>query len=261
MLRAMRTAASGMAAQQMYVDTIANNLANINTTGFKKARVEFQDLLYQTQRPAGLPTASGSATPLATQVGHGTRVVGTEKLFGQGDTEVTGNPLDIEIQGDGFMQFLSPSSEVVYSRDGALRLDGEGRVVSAGGLPLEPALTVPQETNSLYISPDGEVQARDATGNATVIGRIELARFTNPAGLESMGGNLMRKSPASGEPVVGTPGETGLGSLSQGTLERSNVSVVDEMVAMIVANRAYEINAKAITTADEMMQQTNNIKR
>lgn len=261
MLRAMRTAASGMTAQQMYVDTIANNLANINTTGFKKARVEFQDLLYQTQRPAGLPTASGAATPLATQIGHGARVAGTEKLFGQGDTEVTGNPLDLEINGEGFLQFQSPNAEILYSRDGALRLDGDGRIVNSQGYPLEPAISIPQDTTSLYIGGDGEVQSRDNVGNATVIGRIELARFVNPAGLEAIGGNFLRKSPASGEAIVGTPGESGLGQISQGTLERSNVSVVDEMVAMIVANRAYEINAKAISTADEMMAATNNLKR
>lgn len=262
MLRAMRSAASGMAAQQMFVDTIANNLANINTTGFKKARARFEDLLYQTERPAGLPTGAGTATPMATQVGHGTRVVGTEKIFSQGDTEVTGNPFDLEIQGDGFLQFLSPTSEIVYSRDGALRLDAEGRLVSGMGYPLEPAITIPQETTSVYVSPEGEVQAMTSDGaDPQVIGRIELARFTNEAGLESLGGNFVRRTAASGDPVVGTPGESGLGTISQGTLERSNVSVVDEMVAMIVAQRAYEINAKAITSADEMMAQTNNLKR
>ncbi len=261
MLRAMRSAASGMAAQQMFVDTIANNLANINTTGFKKARARFEDLLYQTTRPAGLPTGAGTGTPMATQVGHGARIVGTEKLFSQGDTEVTGNPFDVEIQGDGFFQFLSPASEIVYSRDGALRLDAEGRIVSGMGYPLEPAITLPQETTAVYISPEGEVQAMTPGGDPQVVGRIELARFTNAAGLESLGGNFMRKTAASGEAIVGTPGEAGIGAISQGTLERSNVSVVDEMVAMIVAQRAYEINAKAIQSSDEMMSQTNNLKR
>jgi flagellar basal-body rod protein FlgG len=262
MLRAMRAAASGMAAQQLFVDTISNNLANINTTGYKKARARFEDLLYQTTRPAGLASSSGTSTPMATQVGHGSRVVGTEKLYSQGDTEVTGNPFDVEIQGDGFLQFLSPSSEVVYSRDGALRLDAEGRIVSGQGYPLEPAITLPQETTAVYIAADGEVQATVA-GNAEpqIVGRIELARFTNEAGLEALGGNFLKKTSASGDPVVATPGESGLGTLSQGTLERSNVQVVDEMVAMIVAQRAYEINAKAIQTADEMMSNTNNLKR
>jgi flagellar basal-body rod protein FlgG len=258
----MRSAASGMAAQQLFVDTIANNLANINTTGYKKARARFEDLLYQTTRPAGLRTGTGTATPMATQVGHGSRVTGTEKIFSQGDTEVTGNPFDLEIQGDGFFQFLSPSSEIVYSRDGALRLDAEGRVVSGMGYALEPAITLPQETIGVYISPEGEIQAQIAGGSdPQVIGRIELARFTNEAGLESLGGNFLRRTAASGEPVVGAPGENGLGSLSQGTLERSNVQVVDEMVAMIVAQRAYEINAKAIQVSDEMMSNTNNLKR
>jgi flagellar basal-body rod protein FlgG len=262
MLRAMRTAASGMAAQQLLVDTISNNLANINTTGYKKARARFEDLLYQTTRPAGLPSGSGTATPMATQVGYGSRITGTEKLFSQGDSEVTGNALDIAIGGDGFLQFLSPSSEIVYSRDGALRLDSEGRLVSGAGYPLEPAITFPQETMSVYISPEGEVQATVSGGSEPqVVGRIELARFVNEAGLESTGGNLLKKTAASGDPIVATPGENGLGTLSQGVLERSNVEVVDEMVSMIVAQRAYEINAKAIQTAEEMMSQTNNLKR
>lgn len=262
MLRAMRTAASGMAAQQLLVDTISNNLANINTTGYKKARARFEDLLYQTTRPAGLPSSAGTATPMATQVGHGSRITATEKLFDQGDTEVTGNALDVEISGTGFLQFLSPSSEIVYSRDGALRLDAEGRVISGSGYPLEPAITLPQETVSVYISPEGEVQATTSEGSEPqVVGRIELARFVNEAGLEAIGGNFLKKTAASGEPIVAAAGENGLGTLSQGTLERSNVQVVDEMVAMIVAQRAYEINAKAIQTAEEMMSTTNNLKR
>jgi len=263
MIRAMRTAASGMLAQQTYVDSIAHNLANVNTTGYKKSSVQFQDLLYQTVKPAagGAPGTS-SQTPVALQIGHGTRLVGAPKIFSQGDSETTGNPLDLLIQGDGFLQFTMPDGTLAYSRDGSLKLDEEGRLVNSDGLPLSPEMTVPTEATAVQIAKDGVVTVT-VPGNtqAQQIGQIELARFINEAGLSSEGGNMYKATSSSGTPVTGTAGQTGLGTLQQGYLERSNVEVVQEMVDMIVAQRAYEVNAKSIQAADEMMSQGNNIRR
>jgi flagellar basal-body rod protein FlgG len=263
MIRAMRTAASGMMAQQTYVDSIAHNLANVNTTGYKKSRVQFQDLLYQTEKPAaGGAPGTASQTPVALQIGHGARLVGSPKIFSQGDSETTGNPLDLLIEGDGFMQFTRPDGSLAYSRDGSLRLDESGRIVNSEGLPLQPEMTVPTEATAIQVAKDGTVSVT-VPGNSqtTTVGQIELARFINEAGLSSEGGNMYSATSSSGQPTTGTPGASGLGTLQQGFLERSNVEVVQEMVDMIVAQRAYEVNAKSIQTADEMMSQGNNIKR
>jgi flagellar basal-body rod protein FlgG len=263
MIRAMRTAASGMMAQQTYVDSIAHNLANVNTTGYKKSRVQFQDLLYQTVRPAaGGAPGTAQQSPVAMQIGHGTRLVGSPKVFAQGDSETTGNALDLLIEGDGFLQFSRTDGSIAYSRDGSLRLDEEGRLVNSDGLPLQPEIAVPTEATAIQIARDGTVSVTvPGTSQSQRVGQIELARFINEAGLSSEGSNLYAATSSSGQPVTGTPGLTGLGVIQQGLLERSNVEVVQEMVDMIVAQRAYEVNAKSIQTADEMMAQGNNIRR
>jgi flagellar basal-body rod protein FlgG len=263
MIRAMRTAASGMMAQQTYVDSIAHNLANVNTTGYKKSRVQFQDLLYQTVSPAaGGTPGTAQQNPVPLQIGHGTRLVGSPKIFSQGDSETTGNPLDLLIQGDGFLQFTKPDGTLAYSRDGSLRMDETGRVVNSDGLPLQPEITIPSEATSVQVAKDGTVSVSvPGSTQPTNVGQIELARFINEPGLSSEGGNLYSATSSSGQPVTGTTGLTGLGVIQQGLLERSNVEVVQEMVDMIVAQRAYEVNSKSIQTADEMMQQGNSIKR
>lgn len=261
MLRALRTAASGMTAQQLYIDLVAHNLANVNTTGFKKSRIEFEDLLYQTLRPAG-PGEGETQLPAPLQVGHGTKLVAAAKIFSQGDSQVTGNPLDLAIEGDGLFQIEMPDGTTAYTRNGSFRIDGEGRMVTSQGRPMLPEITVTDNTVSVLVNADGKVFARTAgTETPTELGQILLARFVNPSGLESAGGNLLLLSPASGDPVVGAPGELGLGGLQQGALERSNVDVTEEMVSMIVAQRAFEINSKAVRTADDLLAMINNLKK
>lgn len=261
MLRALRTAASGMSAQQLYIDLVAHNLANVNTTGFKKGRAEFEDLLYQTLKPAGGVEAQGSApTPL--QVGHGTKLVAAAKIYSQGDSEVTGNPLDVAIEGDGFFQIQLPDGTTGYTRDGSFRIDSEGRLVNAHGYAMLPEVAVPEDTESVLINGQGQVFVRQAgSESVTDLGQLLLSRFVNPAGLEATGGNLLRQSPASGTPILGAPGELGIGTVKQGALERSNVSVVEEMINMIVAQRAFEINSKAIRSADDLLGLVSNLKR
>ena len=258
MLRALRTAALGMSAQQASVDNTANNLANANTTGFKRANVVFQDLLYQTVQRGG----QGDSRPSAMQLGTGSAIVATERTFIQGSLIQTGNALDLAVNGDGFLQVQRPDGSVVYSRDGALTLDAEGRIVTQGGLPLEPDLEVPPEAQDVQISADGIVRVRlQGEPEPLEIGQIELVRFTNPAGLRAIGGNLFEQTQASGEPAIAPPGEDGLGLLQQGFLEASNVDVVQEMVDLITAQRAYEMNSKMVTTSEEMLQIANNMKR
>jgi flagellar basal-body rod protein FlgG len=260
MLRAMRTAASGMSAQQLYLDTVAHNLANVNTTGFKKARVDFEDLLYQTLQPATAAGGqAGQTVPL--QVGHGSRPVDTEKIYAQGDSETTGNTLDLLIQGDGFFQVQQADGTTAYTRDGSFKLDADGRMVTAQGYVLQPEITLPSDARAVAITSDGRVLVQQATtGTQTEVGQILLARFANPAGMMASGSNLVDQSPASGDAQVGTPGELGLGSIVQGALERSNVQVVEEMVNLIVAQRAFELNSKAIKTAEDMMATAVNIR-
>lgn len=260
MLRALRTAASGMTAQQINVDLIAHNLANVNTTGFKKARADFEDLLYETLQAAG-SASEGGQPPAPLQVGHGARLVATAKVFSQGDSEVTGQPLDVAIAGDGFFQVELADGSVGYTREGALRVDSDGRLVTPRGLPLTPSISFPQDTQSILINDEGRVIVRTAASTTeTELGQLLLARFINPAGLEATGGNLLRETPASGTPIVGAPGEAGFGALQQGALERSNVDAVEEMVNLIVAQRAFEISSKAVRTSDDMLGLVSNLK-
>lgn len=262
MIRAMRTAATGMRAQQLNVDNIANNLANVNTTGFKKARVEFQDLFYQRPRVAGNPTASGTVTPQALEIGYGSTPVSTQRMFSQGELVSTGNATDLAIKGDGFFRIVLPEGGEVYSRDGSFTVSSDGRMITTDGYILDPEITVPQETSTVNVSEDGLVAV--TLGDDTtpqVVGQIELVRFVNPAGLQALGQNLYAITPSSGEAIPATPGSEGLGRLSQGYLEVSNVDIVEEMISLIAAQRAYEINSKAIQASEEMMTMANNLAR
>jgi len=262
MMRGLWAAASGMAAQETNIDVIANNLANVNTTGFKSSRVDFQDLYYQTLRLAGATTSEGSQVPAGIQVGLGSRPSAVQKVFSPGDLRQTGNPLDIAIEGDGFFQITSSDGKVVFTRDGTFSKDGQGRLVNADGYALEPAITIPAEAQSISISADGTVSVMLPGQTATQqVGQIQIARFMNPGGLSNEGHNLFSSTAASGDPTTGTPGTSGYGRLAQGTIEMSNVKIVDEMVNMIVAQRAYEVNSKAIQAADEMLQMANNLRR
>lgn len=261
MLRGLWTAASGMAAQQLNVDVIANNLANANTAGFKKSRSDFQDLMYQTLRMPGAATAAGTQLPTGIQVGMGVKPMGVNKIFTQGDYSQTGNELDLSIEGEGFFRVLS-NEEEVYTRAGNFKLDSEGYVCTAAGDRLQPEVTIPATTVSISIDAAGRLVAY-GHDMSTALAQydLKLYTFTNPAGLYSMGRNLFRPTEASGEATEGTPNSDGVGSISQGYLEMSNVNVVEEMVAMITAQRAYEINSKAIQTADQLLQMANNVKR
>jgi flagellar basal-body rod protein FlgG len=262
MIRALWSAASGMKAQQTNLDVIANNLANVNTTGFKKERAEFEDLLYQIDREPGAPVEPGSTVPTGIQVGVGSRVAGTDRLMGQGTVQVTDNPLDLMIQGKGFFQIAMPDGSTAYTRAGSFKVDAQGQVVTSDGYLLEPPITVPEDAMEIAVGENGAVSVKTA-GSSTFeeIGQIELARFVNPAGLLAVGKNLFLETDASGTPVVSNPGEDGMGSLVQGSLEMSNVQVVDEMVSLIVAQRAYEASSKAVQTADDMLGIANTLKK
>ena len=262
MIRSLWTAASGMQAQTTNIDVISNNLANVNTAGFKRSRADFQDLLYETMRPPGTSTPGGGQVPTGIQIGHGTRTVATQKIFVQGDFQHTQNELDMAIEGPGFFQVTQANGDISYSRAGNFKIDGEGRIVSPDGFLLEPEITIPTDALSVSISTDGTVSVlQPGQTQPTDVGSIELVRFVNPAGLQSIGRNLFVQTPASGDPTTGVPGEDGFGTIAQGYLEMSNVSVVDEMVNMITAQRAYEINSKAIQAADDMLQTANGLKR
>jgi len=262
MIKAMRTAASGMSGQQMNIDNIANNLANVNTTGFKKSKLEFQDVLYQNYRKAGTSSAVGATIPTNLAVGYGTKPVATTREFSVGDFMQTGNPMDLAISGNGFFQILTPDGNNAYTRDGTFKISAEGQVVTSDGFQMVPEVSVPEDANSISVSIDGEISVMiTGTVEPQVIGNIEMARFVNPAGLSAVGHNLYIQTGASGEPILGTPSQDGLGKIEQGYLEMSNVAIVDEMVNMIIAQRAYEINSKVIQTSDDMSQIANNLKR
>ena len=263
MMRAMGSAASGMKAMQLKIDTISNNLANVNTTGFKKSSMQFQDLLYETVVPGGQVRSDGLMAPSRVEVGHGVKMVATTKDFSQGTVVSTNNPLDLMIEGDGFFQLQLADGETAYSRDGSFKMDGERNIVTALGYRLEPALQVPIDATEVAVARDGTVSVRLAGDSANVqeIGRIELVRFPNAAGLIAKGSNMFLESPGSGTPLTGNPGEDGIGELASGYLEMSNVETVDELVRMITAQRAYELNSKTISMADQMLQTANNIKR
>jgi len=262
MMRALWSAATGMLAKQLDMDVIANNLANVNSAGFKKSRVDFQDLMYQTIRTAGSTVAQGSRVPTGIQVGLGIRAAAIQKVFSQGDFIQTENPFDLVIEGDGFFQVLLPDGSTAYTRTGAFKVDSEGRVVTSDGFVMEPELAVPANAVDISIGTDGTVTIQVAGENApTELGQIQLARFLNPGGLVSIGRNLYKPTAASGDPAVGTPGLEGIGTIAQKFLEMSNVKVVEEMVNMIIAQRAYEVNSKAIQTSDEMLAAANNLRR
>jgi flagellar basal-body rod protein FlgG len=249
-----------MVAQQLNIDVISNNLANVNTVGFKKSRAEFEDLMYQNMKIAGSLTEGGNTLPTGIQVGMGVRPTTVHKFFSQGDYQSTGNSLDLAIEGDGFFQ-VAVNGEMAYTRAGAFKLNEEGTVVTANGYTLQPEFTVPSETSSVVVTEDGHMSALDANGEELAATDIPLYTFINQPGLRSAGRNLYYPTEGSGEAVEGVPGENNVGTIAQGYLEMSNVEIVDEMVNMIVGQRAYEANSKAITTSDSMLQMANQLKR
>ncbi len=262
MIRALWTAATGMQGQQTNIDVIANNLANVNTVGFKRSRADFEDLIYQTQKEAGVNTTTNTVEPTGIQIGLGTQLADVSKNFMQGSLQETGNPLDLAIQGNGFFQITMPDGTIAYTRAGDFKLDNNGRIVTTDGYPLSPEITVPQDTTSISVGNDGTISVMEAGQTTpTQLGQIQLAFFPNPAGLKAIGQNLYVQTVSSGTPTLGTPGINGLGTINQGYLEMSNVSVVQEMVDMIAAQRAYETNAKVIQTSDQMLQTANNLKQ
>ena len=261
MIRALYTAASGMNAQQANIDNVAHNLANVNTTGFKKSRVEFEDLVYQQIRTAGTPTSQEAEAPIGLETGLGTRAVATARNFATGNLRSTGSPLDIAVEGAGFFQVTLPGGETGYTRAGAFHLSGQGQLVTADGMAVEPQVTIPANATTVSISKDGIVSVSVPGQAPQQVATIELASFQNPAGLEARGGNMFVATTASGDPTTGVPGTDGLGTLAQGFVEESNVSVVEEMVNMILGQRAYEANSRVIRAADEMLQQVNALSR
>jgi len=262
MIRALWTAASGMQAQQKNIDVVANNLANVNTTGFKKSRADFQDLIYQNLKTTGAPSTNTTQVPTGIQIGLGTRLAAVTKIFSSGDFTQTGNELDIAIEGDGFFQIQMPDGGIGYSRAGAFKKDTNGRIVTSDGYPMLPEIAIPVGTTKVNIGNDGTVSVMQAgQTTATQLAPIQLASFANPAGLSSIGKNIYLPSDSSGQPQIGTPGQNGLGTIAQGMLEMSNVNVAEEMVNMIVGQRAYEVNSKAISASDEMLQTANNLRR
>jgi flagellar basal-body rod protein FlgG len=263
MIRALYSAASGMTAQQMNVDNIAHNLANANTSGFKMRRAQFQDLLYQSVVQPGAQAGAQSVVPTGLQLGLGTRASSNEIVFTQGDFVQTSNPLDLVIQGKGFFQIRRQAGDLAYTRAGSFHINRDGNMVTSDGDFLEPQITIPQDAQSISIGADGTVSfTQPGQTTTSVAGQIQLANFQNPAGLNSLGRNLYLPTNASGDPIVGIPGgQEGLGSLLQGYIEQSNVSVVEEFVNLIVSQRAYEANSKVVKAADEMYQQMNNVTR
>lgn len=263
MIRALFTASTGMIAQQMNIDTIANNLANVNTTGFKKSRVNFQDLLYETIKPAGTETTAGTTIPEGIQIGHGVRPSAIAKLFTSGNLIQTGNTWDLVIEGDGFFQVELPDGTTAYTRDGSFKVNQEGTVMTADGYPLTPGVTIPTDAEEVTVGSDGTISVRvPGTATPTTLGTLQLVRFANPSGLDArLGRNLLLESQASGTPTSGQPGLDGIGLIEQGFLENSNVQVVEEILHLIIAQRAYEANSKVIQASDEMLQLANNIRR
>jgi flagellar basal-body rod protein FlgG len=261
MLRAFSTSATAMAAQQTMVDVIANNLANINTTGFKKSQVAFQDLLYIKLKDAGAEVVSGLTTPTGLEIGSGVRVAGTIRVNSAGALENTNRPLDIAITGEGFIQVSTPSGETKYTRDGSLLRNADGELVTITGYRVEPAISIPTDAASIDIGKDGSVNVTDASGTQSVVGTLELARFPNPAGLTAEGENLLATTEASGTATTGTAGSSGFGTIQSGFLEKSNVAMITELVNLITAQRAYETNSRAIRAGDEMLRKANEIAR
>jgi len=261
-MQALWIAATGMKGQELRINVISNNLANINTSGFKASRIDFEDLIYQSLKAAGATSAAGNQIPTGMDIGLGVRPAAVQKLFLQGDYHQTQNPLDLAIEGKGFFKVTMPDGTVAYTRSGAFKLDSEGRLVTSDGYPVDPEIVIPPEATSITISSDGTVSVTiPGQISAQEVGRLELADFVNPAGLKAIGKNLFLPTAASGDPTTGNPGEDGLGTIAQGFLEMSNVDLVTELVEMIMAQRAYEINGKVIQSADDMLQTTANLKR
>ncbi len=259
-MRALWTAATGMQAQQLTLDVIANNLANVQTAGFKRSRIDFQDLVYETLQAPGAASAQGQEIPTGFQVGHGSRAVATQRLFIKGALQQTGNALDLAIEGEGFFQITQPSGDTAYTRSGTFKKDSQGQVVTSDGFPIEPQISLPSNALNITVGVDGIVSVSlPGQTQPQQVGTIQIVRFINPAGLTAEGRNLFIPTQASGDATPGTPGQDGLGTLLQGFVEGSNVNVVEEMVGLITSQRAYEINSKAIRTADEMMQTANNL--
>jgi flagellar basal-body rod protein FlgG len=260
MIQSLYSGATGMEAQQLNLNTIANNLANANTTGYKRSKIEFQDLLYQRPRTAGAESGGGNVVPTGIELGNGSKVVSTAKVFTQGQLKQTGEKMDLAIDGDGFLEVQRGDGTKAYTRDGALKIDGQGRVVTNDGLQvLSGFQPIASGATGVTISNGGDVTVTSANGAQNF--RIQLTRFANPGGLRSMGGNLYEETPASGTAETGNPGEAGFGGIQQGFIETSNVNIVEEMVNMIQAQRAYEINSKSIQTSDEMLEKVNQLKR
>lgn len=265
MLRALYTSATGMKAQELLIDNTANNLANVNTAGFRRSRMDFADLVYTNYRAPGTTVSNGQVSPTGLQIGNGVRVVATNKHFAPGSTESTGNPLDLAIEGDGFFQVTIPNGETRYTRAGAFRVDNQGRIVNSDGYLLQPNFVIPAGTdyNKITVGTDGTISVAQSGSDAVpaVLGQIQIATFLNPSGLSSEGSNLFAASGASGQPVVANPGELGFGIIRSQTLELSNVEVVSELISLISAQRAYEINSRAIRAGDEMLSTSVDVMR
>jgi flagellar basal-body rod protein FlgG len=261
MFRSLATAASGMEAQQTKLDVTANNIANVSTNGFKKGRAEFADLMYQNLRPAGAPTGSGANAPSGTEIGLGTRLVTTARELTQGELHQTGNPLDVAIEGHGYLAVTLPNGDTAYTRNGALQINAEGKLVTSDGYSIEGDITIPPESQAVSIAADGTISATvPSSTQAVTLGKLQIAMFANPAGLAAQGSTLFRETSASGAAVLGAPGEGGAGSIRQGMLEVSNVNVVEEMIDLITGQRAYEINSRVIKAADEMLGETAQLR-
>lgn len=262
--RALRTAASGMYAQQVNIEVISNNIANVNTTSFKKNKAEFKDLMYQKVNVNPLSNSTPGifdSEGIHVQVGNGVQAISTQKIFKQGDLTPTNNQFDLAIHGEGYFQIRKPDGNFLYSRDGSFKLNSDGTLITAGGYALDPDITLRDDIVGIFISRDGEVEVTDSSGSSYVLANIQLARFVNPGGLQAVGDNLYMETKASGPPLIGTPATNSFGEIHQGFLESSNVDIVEEMIAMITAQRAYEINSKTVKTVEEMMQLANNLKR
>lgn len=261
MIKALNTAATGMQAQQTNMDVTANNLANVNTTSFKKSRAEFEELMYHTVKEPGSVTGLNAQSPTGVQVGMGVKTASVQKDFETGSPKITSRPLDMQIEGPGFFIVQTPSGQQAYTRDGSFRKDNQGKIVDKNGNTLQPEMIIPRDAIGVSISADGMVEVKTQDGAQTqIIGQVEMANFVNPVGLKSIGQNLYVPSPASGVPTQGTPGSENMGRVAQGQLESSNVNMVDEMVNMITAQRAYETNAKAVQAADQMLQAINSLR-
>ena len=259
-MRALFTAATGMEAQQTRIDTIANNLANVNTTGFKKSRPEFEDLFYETLAAPGARDSSGASLPTGVQIGHGVKLASITRVNTQGERIQTGRDLDLAIEGEGFFQVQGASGETLYTRDGSFQRDRDGNLVTRAGLLVTPGVQIPVDVRDVTVLADGTVSGVPAgQTNPTVLGQIEVVRFANPSGLRALGGNLLAPSEASGDPEAGTPSQNGFGAISQGFLESSNVNMAEELVRMILAQRAFEVNSRVIQASDEMLKRASNL--